>query len=372
MKVIKDLAMFLMVALMSAALAACGDDPKNEPANPNDDGNGDGGDDGTPGMSIGSIVGSWELRDEQGSTVISWTWTFNANGTFETMMQEETSSTILNDTEGSYSCEGNVLTMIYINEDGQQQVDTFEYNIIGNSLVVTDTEGAMYIFTRIDGGQQPSNSLVGAWEGTEHDGSLTLYEKYVFNADGSFRYYGCDTNSQGEVIYTDNDGGRYTVNGNTLTLEWNGGDVDSDISFMISGNNLMMDGSIYTRTSDTSIPGEGSGGDTPDDPVVTISLVGSWEFFEINYYEVITFNDDGTFMWYVRDYIDTYIDYGTYRNTSDRIMLDWNDEDGAEEVAYSVDGNTLSIWDPADPSDVQVYTKTNSPDIRSSGNGQLR
>ena len=118
--------------------------------------------------------------------------------------------------------------------------------------------------------------------------------------------------------------------------------------------------------------GNDNGGDTPDDPVVTISLVGSWEFFEINYYEVITFNDDGTFMWYVRDYIDTYIDYGTYRNTSDRIMLDWNDEDGAEEVAYSVDGNTLSIWDPADPSDVQVYTKTNSPDIRSSGNGQLR
>ena len=70
-------------------------------------------------------------------------------------------------------------------------------------------------------------------------------------------------------------------------------------------------------------------------------------------------------MMYFRDPSFNDTGYGTYSYTSNRIILMMYGEDEIEEAAYSINGKTLTIWDPSDPSDIQKYTYTTNPDIRS-------
>lgn len=247
MKIIKDFAMLIMVATMSLALAACGDDTKNEPDDPSDSGNGNGGD--KPGMTTESIVGTWEY--------------------------------------------------------------TLEYD------------------------------------------NFKTFETYTFNADGTFSYYMYEINDG--VKNEDKSNGIYSFKHGVLTLNWVDHDTE-EYPCSLDGRKLTIGSQEFTRTDESEIP---------DDPVVANPLIGSWEYSETGYYEVITFNADGTFMMYFRDPSFNDTGYGTYSYTSNRIILMMYGEDEIEEAAYSINGKTLTIWDPSDPSDIQKYTYTTNPDIRS-------
>ena len=111
MKVLtRAIAVLMLVAMLAALMAACGEDNSKGYTDPN-------------------ILGTWKQTDEVDG---NWIWTFNEDGTCK-LVGETTGFT----SEGTYKIENDTNGKIHINLDGWSEEQLFTYTATTKKLNLT-------------------------------------------------------------------------------------------------------------------------------------------------------------------------------------------------------------------------------------------
>ena len=126
-KYLLNLTTILMVAIMSGGFVSCGDDDKE---------------DAIENTQSSSIIGTWTWIERDGSYTFSMRITFNSDGTYRSIIQENSS----NDEEyGKWTYDTNDyrLTLTTISGEKPEAV-TFTVKWHGNKMTLIDPDGDVY------------------------------------------------------------------------------------------------------------------------------------------------------------------------------------------------------------------------------------
>lgn len=90
-----------------------------------------------------------------------------------------------------------------------------------------------------DDKDEPGGSIVGTWKYTDDGG----YEIFTFNSDGTYKVFQGDYGAPGDSDdYYDEEYGKYSISGNTITFieEYNGKVYNDSFPFSIYGDKLIF------------------------------------------------------------------------------------------------------------------------------------
>ncbi len=222
--------MAMFVALLSLSFTSCSDDDDDKNDSVVTPG-GDKDDEKQP-----AYVGSWKYTDEYGIGTV----TINADGTFVDTFTEDGETYV---ERGRYTVNGNKITIYY----GDGDVETGTYRVSGNTLTITDSEGYSRAFNKVvppgsDKDDEVQPGYVGSWKYSDKDVNSTV----TVNADGTYVFV--DVFKEDGWTYVEK--GRYTVDGNKITICNEDGDVET-YTYRLSGNTITLtydDGSYRSFT----------------------------------------------------------------------------------------------------------------------------
>lgn len=84
-----------------------------------------------------------------------------------------------------------------------------------------------------------NNSIVGTWLLSQKDSYGYWYCQYTFSANGTFGVRDWSSDSE-EIPTTDEAYGKYSINGDILTLKFNDDDETESYRFELKGNQLII------------------------------------------------------------------------------------------------------------------------------------
>lgn len=206
-------------------------------------GSGSGSDGGQDNGSSNSIVGEWEYSeyDDYDGMMFYVKYRFNDDGTFDAKEwsggQREPGYREI----GTWAANS---SRLYLTEYGDNETAVVEYAIANNRLFLTFEDGETISLTRVtsnsggNSGNVTSNSIVGEWKYVDTEDGLPFYVQIKFKADGTFLEKEWE---YGEHEPSYNDGGEWWINGNRLTLMWDGYSEYLDrFEFEVTNNRLIL------------------------------------------------------------------------------------------------------------------------------------
>lgn len=197
--------------------------------------------------SSNPLIGEWqgtEYDDYYGQTFY-FRYKFNADGTFEAKDWYEYDREPSYELIGTWAANSNHL---YLSAYDDDYTSVVEYAISNNRLFLTFDDGETLVLTRVtsnsggnsggNSGNVTSNSIVGEWKYVDTEDGLPFYVQFKFKADGTFLEKEWE---YGEREPSYNDGGEWWINGNRLTLMWDGYSEYLDrFEFEVTNNRLIL------------------------------------------------------------------------------------------------------------------------------------